>query len=254
MTSLEVRAIVSTYYRLAAAAECPGELSLWLEDLQADLRGWCENLSSYTSAGRWASEIVGPVLAAGMGASTDMRTIASPSDLLRCFGLTGDRPLSPKEAWRIVRTYIHEPILHPNSLRAIENVSNMVFRKLPPNPGPVDVLVELTRHRSAPFLAQLARWIAEKFREPADNQYTKLYAKTLKDLQVQNIVGEYGAIAHHALGASRRFSREDWECILAGRVPALRLEERASYVASKQFILDYYAQCRVKAASLGESL
>lgn len=248
MTSLEVRAVVTAYYRIMSLID--GENPPWnfapLNTYADDMFDLCDQLSAHTTAGRWASDIVGPVLAAGMGASTDMRSIASPSDLLRCFGLSGDRPLSPKEAWRVVKPYAYEPVLHPNSLRAIENVSNMVFRKLPPDPGPVDVLVELTRHRSAPFLAQLARWIAEKFREPAENKYTELYAKTLKDLQVQNIVGEYANIAAHALGASRRFSREDWECILAGRVPAFRLEERASYVAAKAFILDYYAHCREK--------
>jgi hypothetical protein len=243
MTSLEVRAVVTAYYRVQSLDAPPG---LGFSKIVDALFEYCDVASDRTTFGRWATEFVGPVLAAGMGASTDMRTINSPSDLLRCFGLTGDRPLSPKEAWRIVRPYSHEPVLSETSLISISSHANMTFRKLPPNPGPVDVLVELTRHRSAPFLAQLARWIAEKFRQPGDNQYTKLYAKTLKDLQVQNIVGELGLIAHHALGTGRKFSREDWESIVHGRVPAFRLEERASYAAAKAFILDYYAHCREK--------
>lgn len=257
MTSLETRAVVVAYFKVQhlLGGVYPPSLQLNLITVRDDLLSWCHVAAHHTSAGRWAAEHVGPVLSAAMGASTDMRKIASAGDLLRCFGLSGgDRALSPKDAWRVVKAYTYEPVVSAYSLSQIAIAANTTLRKLPQEPSPTDVLMELTRLRSSPFLVQLSRWIADHIRHQVGGTYGNLYRRTLDDLENLNNSGEMMHSAAHSIGGGRKLEREDWDSILAGRVPAFRLQERAAFASAKQFILDYYGRCKKKDPQLGISL
>lgn len=250
MTSPEVRSVVTAVYRIHDLLEAsyPPSVRRPLELLADDLIDWCRCALQKNQAGLWALPYIGPVLAAGMGATTSMHNIPAETDLLRVFGFAGERSLLPKEAWRHVQPFAHEPVLSPEIIARISIVANIRFRKLPPYPSPVDALVEMTRERSAPFMVQMSRWLANYFRtEGHDNSpYVELYHKTLNELQTMNRLGEMALTVPHCMGTSRQFSREDWMDVLRDRVPQFRLEEKAGFRAAKQFLLDYYARCKKK--------
>ena len=67
------------------------------------------------------------------------------------------------------------------------------------------------------------------------------FGRVLEDLEVANQRGELvhlvdpaAAVPHH--------SREEWQELLAWRVPQARLELRAGYLVTRQFLVDYWEQ------------
>jgi hypothetical protein len=116
--------------------------------------------------------------------------------------------------------------------------------KLPKDPGPVDVLEELTRPRNSGFCVQVGYWLVQYFQEhPSDGTpYAGLYRSSLAGLTALNVDG---AIPH-SITTHARMAREDWEELLRGRSPQAWLESKAGYVAARQFVTDYWEKWQPK--------
>lgn len=243
MTAGEVRGTALAYYRLKGIMKNnplpPQARASFTEFIRmAELD--CGILAEGTAPGRWTCKIVGPVLAAAMGSATYMRGLVhEPVGALRIFGLSGTRALPPPIAWKLMQPYLAAATLPPEAVADLARRSNLRL-KLPPFPSPVEALEELTRHRCGSFAAQVGYWLAESFRENSavKNSYTDLYRRTMAgmaDISEEYVNGFHG-----------RMSREDWECMMAGKTPQSVMELRASYVVARQFLTDYWERWQEK--------
>jgi hypothetical protein len=199
-----------------------------------------------TATGRWARKSVGPVLAAALGAAVWRHDeVDNPGVALRIFGVVGDHVLSPAEAWAVMLPYLTMQTLDEATLEGIRSHAGLQLLKLPDAPTPTDVLLALTQRRSRDFPEEVAYWLSEYFREHAndDTPYGATYRAALAECQAANLRGEL----HHLAAPSQLGdcpSREDWDDLIAGRISARSLEQRAGYVVTKQFLLEYVLSAR----------
>jgi hypothetical protein len=239
MTAAEVRAAVRAYHRIQDVldADVAGHLETFLKWVE----GACQAVTETSPTSRWARDMVGPVLAAGMGAAVFAREVRSPMGMLRIFGVIGNYPLTSQAAWRLMAPYCWEPVLSVRSLDQIRVKSGLRFNKLPADPGPVDVLEELTRFHSGEFSRQMAKWLAEYFQRHAgvadDTLYADKYRSTIANLSVMNDRGEMAQFTSLIHGP---FTREEWGELIRGRLPQSRLELRAGYIVTKKFLVEYW--------------
>ena len=247
MTAAQTRATVLAYQRIRELLpfhQYPEEVQDHMNAFLCHVENLCQEATSNSEPGRWARSVVGPVLAAGLGATGYMReTVPNEATVLRIFGLIGDRSLSTKEAWLFVQRYAFEPVLSPEILAEVQRTSRVRLTKLPKNPNALDLLEELTRPRTDSFRIQLSRWVAEHFRlvgPTSDDIYGAEFRRLLQDLEGVNTRGELAPVAGVNVAHGRRFTREEWAALLAGRIPQARLEERASYMVTRKFLIDYW--------------
>lgn len=246
MTAPEVRTTVLAYHRIQdlLTEPLPSTTRERFQGFLEETEKVCHDVSATSIPSRWARAMVGPVLAAGLGATIYMREdVASPSAALRSFGLSGDRALSNQAAWNILQPYRGESVLSEKSLAAIRRVTGMKMQRLAADPGPVDVLLELTRMRAGNFAAKMTHWLTEYFRThaDADTPYGNLYRSTLHELSDYNRQGEMAHMVDSVLDHTR-YHRQDWEALVHGRMPQARLEMRAGFIVTKHFIADYWAR------------
>jgi hypothetical protein len=246
MTSAHVRSTVTAYYRIRGllAEPLPEDLQACLAETLARIENDCRLVTGNSAPSRWARSIVGTVLTAGLGACCYMRgEIANPSALLRVFGLVGEHALSSQAAWNLVKPYAWEPVIGDGTLAELRRRSSLRLHRLPADPGPADVLLEMTRPRSGAFAVHLARWLAEYFREHAGPQHATTYADhyraTLADLITANERGEMAYLTGQVSGS---LTRDEWGELIRGRVPPSRLELRAGYLTTRQFLVDLWRQ------------
>lgn len=243
------RSLVRAYQFLDKAlnqTDIGHRLYTMLYDCADVIRTECAKIASRNRCGDWATEHIGPVLAAGMTATTDMRHYLSERSMLRCFGIDTTPSLSPIEAWELVKPYRYEPVLAEDVIAQIFQTACLIPRNLAENPSPADVLSELTRPRSAEFLSQMARWIIRWFiRESwTEGHYYKLYQESLERQRKLNLPGQIEKNIVAAIKSAKSFSAEDWKCLLDGRLPESTLEFRAALSTTRQFLLDYYQLAR----------
>ena len=169
MTNSEVRATAVAYYQIRELLNHPlpektrDTFNTFLQTVAED----CFTVSDTSAPSRWARGVVGPVLAAALGAAVYMRDdVPSPHAALRIFGLAGDRPLSSQSAWRLIQGYRDAPCLTDEMITEIGQKIGIRLR-LPPDPTIVDVLDDITRPRSGKFPVQVAHWLSQYFRESA---------------------------------------------------------------------------------------
>lgn len=251
MSAAEVRGTVLAYQRIRALLNQP-LTDHTRERFEAFLRSTeeaCRLVTAHSAPARWARSIVGPVLAAGLGAAIYLRDdYTNPGGALRVFGLAGERALTSQAAWKLMQPYIWEPVVSEQVLGEIRRHSDLQLHRLPRDPSPVDVLEELTRPRSGGFPVQVSHWLAEYFRE-SQTPYSVAYANILADLVAANDRGDF-EVAQRASLVHGRFTREEWAELIRGRVPQSRLEVRASYLVVRQFLADYWAKWNPQAKRL----
>ncbi len=151
MTAAETRAAVLAYHRLRHLLTQPLDAALRqrIVEMSASIEEACQGTTNRSAPSRWARQQVGPVLAAGLGASAWMRSeVPSAVAALRIFGLAGERSLSPLKASKIMQPYLWEPALSDSTVAEIRRRCGLRLQRLPANPSPIDLLVELTRPRS----------------------------------------------------------------------------------------------------------
>lgn len=248
MTAAQVRSIVLVYSQIQRCID-------WENNSDARLRmeefcGWAETscravTGNASSAARWATGIIGPVLAAGMGAVTDLRKVDTASGALRIFGLTGTPGLSNQVAWELVKPYRFEAAVPESAVADMRKATGLMLSKLSRAPRPADVLVELTRHHSSEFGSQMTHLLIDYFRRNAlaDNEFAKLYRDSLENLFSVNESRE--ALQDGTLILPRaRMVAAEWEEVLSGRAPQKKLEERAGVMATKHFVVSYWERWR----------
>ncbi len=258
MTVSEVRGTVLAYHRIRALLNQPQPLT---DDTKARFNAFlrtaedaCRAVTGNSVPARWARSMVGAVLAAGLGAAVNYwrDDIPTPSSALRVFGLIGERPLTAAAAWKLMQPYVWEPALGEQTLAEIGRKASLRLHKLPPDPSPVDVLVDLTRPRSDSFSVQMSLWLAEYFRQECDaaTTYGVLYRSTLAELLAHNRTGEMALLTGPAMVHGRP-TREDWEDLIHGRIPRDRLALRAGYLVVRQFLTDYWEQWHKQTRAAG---
>ncbi len=247
MSPSETRATVTAYHRVQSLLNqpLPDDVKDGFREYLAYAETACLNATRNSAPARWARSIVSPVLAAGVGAALPYwrDDPANAGAALRMFGLTGERSLTSQAAWKLMQPYIWEPVVSEQVLATIRRKTALRLNRLPPDPAPADVLIELTRSRTGGFPVQMSHWLAEYFREHRQDEgpYCEVYRRTLVDLSVQNQRGEL--VQYTGPGSVHgRYTREEWEELIRGRVPESRLEVRAAYLVVKQFIAEYWAK------------
>jgi hypothetical protein len=243
MTAAEVRGTALVYHSIQEVLNQP-----LTEDAKTQCHGFlhwaeqeCQVVTETSAPARWARSMVGPVLAAAVGAAAWMRDqVPSANIALRIFGLTGDRPLSSQAAWNLIQPCLGEPALNEQALFKIRRQTGLLL-KLPAEPNAVDVLEELTRPRSGVFPVQVSRWLADYFREHNgdDTCYAAHYRNALADLKTLNDRGDLVQMTG-SHGVSGRLSKQDWEALIHRRLPLSRLETRAGYTVARQFVVEYW--------------
>ena len=237
MTAAEVRAAVRAYHRIQDVldADVTGHLETFLKWVE----GACHAVTETAPTSQWARDMVGPVLAAGMGAAVFAREVRSPMGMLRIFGVTGSYPLSSQAAWKLMAPYCWEPVLSVRSINQIRVKSGLLLNKLPADPSPVDALEELTRFHSKEFARQMAHWLSEYFQEHglANTPYGEEYRTALHNLFALNDRGDMAQFRSLIHG---QFTREEWAELIRGRQPQSRIEWRAGYITTKKFLVDYW--------------
>ena len=237
MTAHEVRAAVRAYHRIQDVldADVTGHLETFLKWVE----GACQAVTETSPTSRWARDMVGPVLAAGMGAAVFARDVRSPMGMLRIFGVTGNYPLTSQAAWKLMAPYCWQPVLDEREITAIRRQSGLRLNKLPADPSPIEVLEELTRFHCGDFSRQMSRWLCEYFQEHglADTPYGEEYRSTTANLSVMNDRGEMAQFTSLVHGP---FTREEWGELIRGRLPQSRLELRAGYIVTKKFLVEYW--------------
>ena len=245
MNACEIRAAVRAYHRIQDVldADVTGHLSTFLKWVE----GACGSVTSTSETSHWARDMVGPVLAAGMGAAVYAREVHSPMGMLRIFGVTGNYPLTSQAAWKLMAPYCWEPVLSERSLDNIRRLSGLRLNKLSAEPSPVDALEELTRFHSGEFSRQMAKWLSEYFQEHAgvadDTPYADEYRSTIANLSAMNDRGELAQSTGMVHGA---FTRDEWAELIHGRLPPSRIELRAGYIVTKKFLVEYWERWNVQ--------
>ena len=238
MNAAEVRAAVRAYHRIQDVLDADGATG-YLGAFQSWVESACRDVTEAAPTSQWARGMVGPVLAAGMGATVYAREVHSPMGMLRIFGVVGNYPITSQAAWKLMAPYCWEPVLSERSIDNIRRQSGLRLNKLPLDPSPVDALEELTRFHSGEFSRQMAKWLSEYFQEHClDNTpYGEEYCSALHNLSVLNDRGEMAKFRSLVHG---QFTREEWGELIRGRLPQSRLELRAGYIVTKKFLVDYW--------------
>jgi hypothetical protein len=244
MNPPEIRAMISAYYRIR---ELPDPLPNFANKAFAGFllatEEACLDISDRSPQSRWARVHIGSVLSAALGAAAWMQDAATGVAALRMFCLAGSRALPPVDAWDLMRDYglLDKPTLSKEDVQTIASESGLRL-KLGPDPSPGDVLVELTRSRAGEFSSQVGHWIAAYFRNHAteDGAFLGSYRSTLRGLVEANERGEL--LRHAGLEHTGHLSREEWAALISGKIPLARLESRASYEATRQFLVAYWKQ------------
>lgn len=246
----EVRAVVTAYQRATAllpSTQYPSGIQDDLNSFLCRCTDFCQEISGHSDPGRWARTIIGPVLAAGMGATVDLRETRGAMGVLRAFGLAGERRLFDHEAWLTVRPYAHEQVLSAETIADVTRRTGLRLTRLPPNPGPADLLEELTRPRCLSFVLQMTRWLGEHFRPRGGcgchDHFSQAYHQRRVELGRMNEALELAPITGARVLTGHRMTRSDWVHMLAGRVPDHRLDESASLSVTKEFLLEYWQRC-----------
>lgn len=239
MTAAEIRGATLAYHQIRDLLKQPltTDARAHLADFLLSIEDQCQAITSASAPARWARKIVGPVLAAAVGASTWMRDdVPTVVAALRIFGLHGDTPLSNEAAWSLMRTHLSDTVLSEQTVTQVAFSTGLLL-KLPASPTPAQVLEELTRTRSGGFPSQVSRWLADYFRDHAeeDNPFSDVYRTTLAELSASGVSGEVITHVGH-----ERLTSEDWECLIHSRLPQSRLELRAGYAAARRFIAEYW--------------
>lgn len=251
-SSEQVRAIVQTYFKLEEVIHFPCSPPDQREELKMisyRLMMQCHELILPGKTTIWAANMVGSVLAAGMMAATEMQHIKTHTAALKVFGLAGDYPCLPARALAEVRPYANEAVIPPAVVQQIEDRTRTRLFRLPDSPTPVDVLVALTRHHHSRFAALVARQIAERFRDPgadALNPYVLAYLKSFANLKAINEKDGWGDVLSDVISGTPVPTADEWAVVLKGRIPEGRLRTRASYAATRRFIVDYWSRCHVE--------
>lgn len=242
----EVRAIVRSYMKLRELQESnafPASYASQIEKYCAMVEEDMRSVTSTSANSRWARDIVGPVLAAGMGAVTAMRDqVKTATAALRIFGLAGTHPMSNAAAWRMMAQY--GKWISPKEAEEIQKQTGI---KLDPrNLSLPAVLQDLTRVRSIDFGLQMAYWLGCYFARgvPKDNEYTDYFRGVIGDLVTTNERGQM-EISPEVFG-TRPFLAAEWEEVMQGRLPFQRLEVRASLLTTRKFVVDYWERHQVK--------
>jgi len=251
MTAPEVRAVAIFYFRTRetlSRLEQPlqPELLTPLTDLLHSIEQSCATLTEGSAPAKWAKEMVGPVLAAAVGAAAWMRRdVPSALAAQRIFGLAGSQALSSNAAWKLVRPYLHEPLLSERTLADLAVKTGLELK--PKDNSPVEVIIELTRPRSAGFATDVGRWIKEYFRENGDaiTPYGVLYRRVVEEMATQNEQTYSATSTVHG-----EVTREDWQVLVNGKVPRKWVEHRAAYSVTRQFIADYWDKWQVKKSAV----
>jgi hypothetical protein len=240
MNACEVRAVVRAYYHIQNLldADTQGHLGAFLQWAESA----CWEATEASGPSRWARDIVGPVLAAGLGAASYAREVTNPGGMLRIFGLIGDHALPSLSAWGIMQPYCLNHVVCEEALANIRRQTGLRLNKLPADPSPLDLLEELTRPRSSELCTQVAHWIAEYFRDHAldDTLYSETYRSSLAGLDGLNERGEMAQLVGLPSIMHGKFTRKEWAEIICGRVPRARVEMRAGYLTTRKFLIEYW--------------
>lgn len=242
MTAAEIRATVLAYYRVRnlLSQSLTREDRAVFEDFLERAEEACRAASQASAPTRWARAHVGPVLAAGIGA-TRMGEETTPVSALRMFGLAGEHALTAQAAWKMIQPYVWEPAVSAEVVAEVRRKTGFRMAKLSATPAPVDVLEELTRPRGCPFAVQVSHWLAEYFREHAsdDDLYAGAYRSTWASLTSRNEQREMAQLTGSIHG---HMERQDWLDLMHGKLPRFHVETRAAYIVVRRFITDYWAQ------------
>ena len=243
LSAPEVRGITLLYHEILRLLlqPLPAATRITLEEFCVEIVETCRETTNNSEAARWARSIVGPVLAAAIGSVTYMRENArNPTQALRIFGLTGNHALSDICAWALVEPYIEYAVVPPEAIDKIGAAAELRL-KLPSDPSPTDVLVELTRQRRTRFGSQVAHWLVEYFRthKDEDGPYAGYYRDDLVNLRILNEHGDLANISKVTL-IRGPVEREDWEALVRGRLSDARLEIRAATSVTRKFIVEYW--------------
>jgi hypothetical protein len=255
MTATEARAAVLAYHSLVAllGKPLPPHVEADLTRLRERIQDDCFHLTNTSAPARWARSQVGPVLAAALGAATWMGDLRTAVSALRVFGLAGEHALTGAQAWRLMRPYLHEPALAAQTLAEIRRRSGLRLHRLPEHPSPAETLVELTRPRSDPFATKVARWLAEYWATNGQVQadqtaYAGHYRRHLAELDRLNRRGELMQLTGAAHGA---LSREEWEGLIRGQLPAARLALRAGFLTTRDLVAEYWQRWQERPGRAG---
>jgi hypothetical protein len=237
LTPKEIRSLVSMF--LQTAPEGCESVETAVLTLRASIKAICEEWVERSRTMKWAAEYVGPVLAAGLGASANVKQLKSFVSYWRVAGLATPRIFSAAEAIKMAEKFgCHEEL----TAERVAAVAKLTGRHIVRQPEDfAELIFLLTRHTYNTFLRDVALACAGSLSK-GSGTYSEYYAERLRTIEMQNSAGCSGPRIAALLSTHSTFSLNDLRSLLNGLLPERTIISMAKHDLAKLFLHDYYTR------------